>query len=115
MGIGVVDVQKLMVFSILNLLARPSARIVRVEALSLWRRANLLLAKWSLEVVAWFARLLSESRGRGVDPRLVRGSFSRQKSQLLSSGLKFATFYNCSARSTVLQLRLKNGTFQSEN
>ena len=78
-----VDVQKLRVFSILNMLARPSAKIVRVEALSLWRRANLLLAKWSLEVVAWFARLLSESRGRGVDPRLVRRSFSRQKSQLV--------------------------------
>ena len=106
------------------MLARPSARIVRVEALSLWRRANFLLAKWSLEVVAWFARLLSESRGRGVDPRLVRGSFSRQKSQLLSarvvrgrsSGWKIATFkYNCSARTTVLQLRLHNGTFQSEH
>ena len=56
-------------FSILSMPAR------RVEALSLRRRANLLLAKWCLEVVAWFARLLSESRGRGVDPRLVRGSF----------------------------------------
>ena len=61
-------------------------RVVRVEALSLWR-TNLLLAKRSLEVVAWFARLLSESRGRGVDPRLVRGSFSRQKSQLLSANV----------------------------
>ena len=87
--------------------ARARARIVRVEALSLWRRANLLLAKWSLEVVARFARLLSESRGRGVDPRLVRGSFSRQKSHLLSanvvcsSGWRIATFkYNCSTRST---------------
>ena len=123
-GIGVVDVQKLRVCSILNMLARPSARIVRVEALSLRRRANLLLAKWSLEVVAWFARLLSESRGRGVDPSLIRRSFSRQKSQLLSanvvrgrsSGWKTATFkYNCSTQSTVLQLRLHNGTFQSEN
>ena len=85
------------------MLARPSARIVRVEAPSLWRRANLLLASWSLEVVAWSARLLSESRGHGFDPRLVRGSFSRQKSQLLSanvvhgrsSGWKIETFkYN---------------------
>ena len=39
----------------------PSAGIPRVEALSLWRRAIWLLADWSLEVVAWFARLLSES------------------------------------------------------
>ena len=35
-----------------------------------------------LEVVAWFARLPSESRGRGFDSRLDRGNFSRQKSQL---------------------------------
>ena len=53
----------------------PSAGIVRVEALSLWRRA------WSLEVVAW----LAQSHGRGFDPRLVRGSFSRQTSQLVSA------------------------------
>ena len=53
--------QKLRVFSILNMFARPSARIVRVEALSLWRRATLLLAKWSLEVVAWFVRLVAGS------------------------------------------------------
>ena len=58
----------------------PSAGIVRGEALSLWRCAILLLANWSLEIVAWFARVLSESRGRGFDPCLVRGSLSRQKS-----------------------------------
>ena len=33
-------------------LGEPSAEIVRVEALSLWRRAILLLAKWPLEVVS---------------------------------------------------------------
>ena len=96
---------------------KPSAGIVRVEALSLWRRANLSLANWSLEVAAWFARLLSESHGHGFDPRLVRGSLSRQKSQLLSanvlrgriSGWKIETCkYKCSTRSTVLQLRLHN-------
>ena len=65
----------------------PSAGIVRVEVLPLRRRANLLLANWSLEVVAWFARLLSESRGRGFDPRLVGGSLFRQKSQLLSANV----------------------------
>ena len=79
-------------------LGEPSAEIVRVEALSLWRRAILLLAKWPLEV----ARLLSQSRGRGFDSPLVRGS-SGLKSQLLStnvvrgacscsSGWKIATF-----------------------
>ena len=67
----------------------PSAGIPRVETLFLWlwRRANVLLANWSLEVVAWFARLLSESHGRGFDPRLARGSFSRQKLQLLSANV----------------------------
>ena len=55
-------------------LGEPSAEIVRVEALSLWRRALFLLAKRPLEVVSWFARLLSQSRGCGFDsppgPRL---------------------------------------------
>ena len=77
----------------------PSAEIVRVKALSLWRRAILLLAKWPLEVVSWFARLLSQSRGRGFDSPLVRGS----------SGLKIAAFKN--KRSTLLQLRLENRNF----
>ena len=49
---------------ILFSLGEPSEEIVRVEALSLWRRAILLLAKWPLEAVSWFARLLSQSRGR---------------------------------------------------
>ena len=53
-------------------LGEPSAEIVRVEALSLWRRA--MFAKRPLEVVSWFARLLSQSRGRGFDSPLVRGS-----------------------------------------
>ena len=78
----------------------PSAEIVRVEALSLWRRAIFLLAKRPLEVVSWFARLLSQSRGLGFDSPLVRGS----------SGLKIAAFkYKRSTRS--LQLRLANRNF----
>ena len=102
--------------------ARPSAEIVRVEALSLWRRANLanplrrlcvealslwrravfLLATRPLEVVSWFARLLSQSRGRGFDSPLVRGS----------SGLKIAAFkYKRSTRSVLPQLRLENRNF----
>ena len=77
----------------------PSAEIVRVEALSLWRRAIFLLAKRPLQVVSWFARLLSQSRGRGFDSPLVRGS----------SGLKIAAFkYKRSTRSVLLQLRLEN-------
>ena len=63
-------------------LGEPSAEIVRVEVLSLWRRAIFLPAKRPLEVVSWFARLLSQSRGRGFDSPLVRGS----------SGLKIAAF-----------------------
>ena len=78
-----------------------SAEIVCVEALSLRRRAIFLLAKRPLEVVSWFARLLSQSRGRGFDSPLVRGS----------SGLKIAAFkYKRSTRS-VLQLRLENRNF----
>ena len=84
-----------------------------VEELSLWRRAILSLTQWPLEVVSWFARLLSQSRSRGFD-------FSpgpRQLSQLLStdvvcgacshrSGWKFATLkYTNSTRSTFPQLR----------
>ena len=71
---------------------------LRVEVLSLWRRAIFLLAKRPLEVVSWFVRLLSQSRGRGFDSPLVRGS----------SGLKIVTFkYRRSTRSVLLQLRLK--------
>ena len=70
--------------------------------LSLWRRAIFLLAKRPLEVVSWFARLLSQSRGRGFDSPLVRGS----------SGLKIAAFkYKRSTRSVLLQLRLENRNF----
>ena len=83
-------------------LGEPSAEIVRVEALSLWRRAIFLLAKRPLEVVSWFARLLSQSRGRGFDSLLVCGS----------SGLKIAAFkYKRSTRSVLLQLRLENRSF----
>ena len=83
-------------------LGEPSADIVRVEVLSLWRRAIFLLAKRPLEVVSWFARLLSQSRGRGFEFPLVRGS----------SGLKIAAFkYKRSTRSVLLQLRLENRNF----
>ena len=83
-------------------LGEPSAEIVRVEALSVWRRAIFLLAKRPLEVVSWFARLLSQSRGRRFDSPLVRGS----------SGLKIAAFkYKRSTRSVLLQLRLENRNF----
>ena len=102
-------------FSILNTLARPSARIVRVEALSL-RRANVLLANWSLEVVAWSARLLSESRGRAapagksqlLSTTAVRGA------QSCSSGCIMELFnQKTSTRSTSRKLRqhLRRATF----
>ena len=71
------------VFAFLRCADEPSAGIVRVDALSLWRRASLLLAKWPLEVVSWFARLLSQSRGRGF--RFPPGAAAAAgKSQLLS-------------------------------
>ena len=78
----------------------------RVEALSLWRRAIFLLAKRPLEVVLWFARLLSQSRGRGFNCPLVRGS----------SGLKIAALkYKRSTRSVLLQFRLESRNFLSTN
>ena len=99
-------------------LGEPSAEIVRVEALSLWRRAIFLLAKRPLEVVSWFARLLSQSRGRGFDSpwsaaapaclstNVVRGACS------CSSGWKIVTFkYRRSVRSVLPQLRLENRNF----
>ena len=65
-------------------LGEPSAEIARVEALSLRRRAIFLLAKRPLEVVSWFARLLSQSCGRGFDsPWSVAAPAG--KSQLLST------------------------------
>ena len=52
-----------------------------------------------LEVVSWFARLLSQSRDRGFDSPLVRGS----------SSSKIAAFkYKSSTRSVLPQLRLEN-------
>ena len=58
-----------------------------------------VLAKWPLEVVS---RLLSQSRGRGFDSPLVRGS----------SGLTIAAFkYKRSTRSVLLQLQVENRNF----
>ena len=91
--------------------ARPSMGMVRVEALSLWRRANLLLAKWPLEVVSWLVRLLSQCRG--FDSPLVRGRCDLKIAAFLStnvvrgacsysSGWKIATFkYRRSMRSVL--------------
>ena len=58
-------------FSILNMLARPSARIVRAEALSLWRRANFVIV--ACEVVFGSCRVvcaaaLGVARPRGRSP-----------------------------------------------
>ena len=114
-------------FAFLTFPDEPFAGIVRVEALSLWRRANSSKSRRTLcgdracrsgavrfccsrngllEVVSWFARLLSQSRGRGFDSPLVRGS----------SVFKNAAYkYNRSMRSVLLQLRLENRNFLSTN
>ena len=97
--------------------ARPSAEMVRVEALSPWRRANLSQSRRTLcgdcacrsalavapclEVVSWFARLLSQTHGCGLDSPLVRGS----------SGSKIAASKYKRSRSVLLQLRLENRNF----
>ena len=125
--IGVVEVQKLKVFACFAVPARPSAVEVQKLELFFLRFCGarlgplrgscvstcshcgavrirlslgepiLLLAKWPFEVVSWFARLLSQSRGRGFESPLVRGS----------SSWKIATFkYESSRRSTLSQLRL---------
>ena len=93
-GIGVIEVQNLEVFAILTVPALVEGQklegffgrfckgIVRVDALSLWR--------------------LSQSRCRGFDSPLVRGS----------SSWKIATFkYESSRRSTLSQLWLENLNF----
>ena len=116
-GIGVVEVQKLEVFAffcgaraalcgdrrelevfgVFGIPDEPSAEIVRVEALSLWRRA--ILAFGSCLVVCAPAFAIPRLRVRFP---LVRGS----------SGLKIAAFqYNRSTRSVLMQLRLENRNF----
>ena len=81
---------------------RSRCGAVRILKRSRCGRAILLLAKWPLDVVSWFARLLSQSRSRRFDSPLVRGS----------SGLKIAAFkYKRSTRSVLLQLRLENRNF----
>ena len=97
-GIGVVEVQKL-VFCVFfwSVRARRSSGIgvVEVQKLELFFLGRFLLSNWSLAIVSRFARLLSESRGRGFDPRLVRGS----------SGCKIGNFkYKSSTRSTQSQI-----------
>ena len=93
-GIGVVEVQKPMVFAISAVLARPSAGIGVVEV---WRCKNLRLccSNWSSGVVSWFARLLPEPAGRGFDSSLVRGRASQDATcilkQLAQSKLHRAT------------------------
>ena len=63
-------------------------------------------ASWSLAIVSWFARLLSESRGRGFDPRLVRGS----------SGCKIGNFkYKSSTRSRVPRDPLRGSAWSCGN
>ena len=83
---------------ILLSLGEPSAEIVRVEALSPWP-CDFVAREMAF---GGFVRLLSQSRGRGFDSPLVRGS----------SGLKIAAFkYKRSTRSVLLQLRLENRNF----
>ena len=61
--------------------AQPSAEIACVEALSV-APCTFLARETAFGSFSWFARLLSQSRGRGFDSPLVRGS----------SGLKIAAF-----------------------
>ena len=83
-GIGVVDVQKLWVF-----FDSEYARATLCEDRAY--RSALAVAPCEFvacEVVFGSCRVVcTAALGRGVDPRLVRGSFSRQKSQLLSANV----------------------------
>ena len=81
-GIGVVEVQKLMVFVISAVLARPSAVIGVVEigvaeVQKLEVVCDFCCSNWSSAVVSWFARLLPGPAGRGFDSSLVRGRASQ--------------------------------------
>ena len=116
-GMGMVEVQKLGdrrgrgaktrgdFFAFLAAPARPSTGTVRIEALSLWRRAILLLAKWPLDpavagsIPPWSAAAPA-GKSQLLSTNVVRGAHSR------SSGWKIATFkYKNSTRSTFPQLR----------
>ena len=106
-GIGVVDVQKLVVsaFSarrtrpsgpvrIIAARMRPCVETVRVRSLSRWSRVNI--------------RISSRSRGR-LQGSGCKVAFFRYKSSTRSSGGKVATFrYESSTRRTSLQLRLQS-------
>ena len=89
-------------------LGEPFAEILHVEALSLWRRSVILfslLAKRCLEVVSWFAPLLSRSRAVSGSTCLAHGS----------SGLKTATFnYESSTRRAFPGLRLQYRNFSAQ-
>ena len=134
-----VEVQKLEVFcvfaargrtlcgdDVLSLWRRTNSSLSRrtlcgdraCQALSLWRCAILLLAKWPLEVVSWFARLLSQSRGRGFDSPLFRGSSSWKIAtfkymevvgEVHFRSWKIVTFkYESSVQSKLLRLENRN-------
>ena len=79
-----------------------SANPLRRLCVSKRSRCGAVQLKRPLEIVSWFVRLLSQSRGGGFDSPLVRSS----------SGLKIAAFkYKRSTRSVLLQLRLENRNF----
>ena len=124
-GIGVVEVQKPMVFfcdfcgaratpcrdsrcknsrffAISAVLAQPSAGIGVVEVQKLEVFCGFCCSNWSSGVVSWFARLLPELAGRGFDSSLVRGRASQDATcilkQLAQSKLHRATCALCNLR-----------------
>ena len=108
-------------------LGEPSAEIVRVEALLLWRRAifsPLVRGSSGLKIAAFKYNRSTRSVWKIVTFKCGACSAAQAgKSQLLSanvvrgahprsSGLKIATFtYKRSTRSVLLQLRVENRNF----
>ena len=94
--LSVVEVQKPMVFFAISAVpAQPSAGIGVVEVQKLEVFCDFCCSNWSSGVVSWFARLLPEPAGRGLDSSLVRGRASQDATcilkQLAQSNLRRAS------------------------
>ena len=70
-------------FAISAVLAQPSAGIGVVEVQKLEVFCDFCCSNWSSGVVSWFARLLPEPAGRGLNSSLVRGRASQHATCIL--------------------------------
>ena len=85
-------------------LGKPSAEIVRIEALSL---CDFLAHEMAFGSVSWFACLLSQSCGRWFGSPLVRGSFG---SRTCSENLLLVTWPGLARHTCAWRLRIATCT-----